>query len=214
MPVAANTTTLKVSGTAVPVTNEACTSLGGGVYQVTSTTRRIWDTSAAITIKDGASTVASTLWSFDYLFGRVTFSGYTPTGAVTVSGSYLPVAAVAEAKSVSLTFGPELLERTSFDSAGVKTKLGGLVDGSGSFEFLSLLTDDLDPVTVGAQSLHTRWTAGEVMVLEVKLGAYFFRAWIILESLEEGSEVAGLVEGSANFQLAPQRAGAVLAFGT
>lgn len=213
MPLAAHGSTLKVSGTATAVTDEPTTSLGGGVYQVTSTTRRAWEPSVAVVVADGGTPVSSTLWSFDYLYGRVTFNGYTPTGAVTVTGSYLPTYSVAEVTGFNFTFGPELLDRTSFDSGGVKQKLGGLLDGSGSVEFLSNPLDDVDTGAGGTQSLVTRHAAGTPMLLDVVFSSGLgFRAWIVLEGIEENAAAEGLVEGSAAFQLAPQRAGAVLAF--
>lgn len=213
MALAGYATTLKVAGTAVPVVNEASTGLGGGVWQVTNTARRIWEPSAAVTVKDAAVTVAANLWSFDYLFGKVTFTGYTPSGAVTVDGSYLPTGPVAEVRSFNLSIKPNILDRTTFDSGGVKQKLSGLGDASGSFEFLSMPTADLDAGTGGDQSL-VSFNAGAVFkVFELKVGTWFFRAFIAIESIEESAQVDGLVQGTANFQTAPQRAGAAMGFG-
>lgn len=214
MAIAGHTTRLKVSGAAVPVTAEACTSLGGGVYQVTNTARRIWDPSAAITVKDGGTPVSSALWSFDYLFGKVTFSGYTPSGAVTVDGSYLPVATVAEVKSFSASFAGDLLDRTTFDSAGSKQKQAGLRDGSGSFVMLSSPLDDIDPVTGGTQNLATVMNNGTPKLFEALFGTQYLRQWVILEGIETTAAVDGLVESTVSYQTAPQRLGASIAFGT
>lgn len=207
-------TTIKVSGAAVPLTNEATTALGGGVYQVTNTARRIWDPSAAITVKDGGSPVSSTLWSFDFLFGKVTFSGYSPSGAVTVAGSYLPVAAIAEVKQISAQFGGDLLDRTTFDSGGYKQKINGLRDVSGSLVMLSTPLDDIDPVTGGNQTLHAVFLAGTPKLIEMKFGTMYIRAWLIFSGLEESAAYDGLVESTANFESAPQRLGAAVALGT
>lgn len=214
MALAGHATRLKVSGAAVPVTGEACTSLGGGVYQVTNTARRIIDRSAAVVVKDTGTPVSATLWSFDYLFGKVTFSGYSPTGAVTVDASYLPVATIAEVKSFSLQAGGDLADRTTFDSAGVKQRQATLRDASGSFVMLSSPLDDIDPVTGGTQSLHAVLTGGTPKLLETLFGTQYLRQWVLLEGIEIGASVDGLVESSVSYQTAPAGSGAALAFGT
>jgi hypothetical protein len=214
MAIAGHTTTLKVSGTAVPVTGEATTALGGGKYQVTSTARRIWSPAAAITVKDAGSPVSASLWSFDYLFGIITFSGYTPTGAVTVDGSYLPVAAIAEVFSFSFSAKADLLDTTSYDGGAARLKAAGLLDASGSFSARSLPTADVDPGASGTQSLHGFLLAGAPKLLEANFDGSILRAWVMLEGVEQTAEVAGLVEFTANFQLATQTAGASFGFGT
>lgn len=214
MPYAAHSSTVKVSGTPVPMTSEPCTALVPGVtYQVTNPTRRILDPDQAVTVYDDATPIASTLWSLNYITGTVTFSGYTPTGTVRISAYYLPVASILEVKSFNVSVKPTLLESTSFDSAGVVSKKAGLVTCSGSFAFLSMATADLDTGTGGDQSLASFLANGTPKLLELKLGSStsYFRAWALLSGVETKSDVAGLVEGTANFELAPQRAGAAFA---
>jgi hypothetical protein len=213
MAIAGHTTRIKVSGVAVAVTAEATTSLGGGVYQVTSTSRRIWDPSAAITVKDGGVAVSAANYTFDYLFGKVTFS-VLPAGAVTVDGSYLPVATLAEVKSFNFSGAADLLDTTTFDSAGSKTKTKGLKDASGSLTMLSTPLDDIDPVTGGVQTLNDVFTGGTVKVLEALLGTVYLRAFVVFESLEESAAVDGLVETTANFQTSPQALGAAFSIDT
>lgn len=218
MPVAAFSTTLKVSGAAVPVTAEACTSISGAnpnkLYQVTSTTRRIWDPTAAIVVKDGGVAVSAALYSFDFLFGNVQFNGYTQTGAITVDGSYLPVASIAEVTEFSFTAKADILDRTSYDSAGARQKVTGLLDSSGSLKILSSFLDDVDPVTGGTQSLFTVFMNKTVKVLEMKTGSYYLRAFVLLESLNVSAQVAGLVESTASLAGAPYPfPGAILSIG-
>lgn len=185
MAVASWGSTLKVSGgTAVVITNEACTSLGGGVYQVTNTARRILDPATAIVVKDTGVTVASTFYTLDILFGKVTFVGYTPTGAVTVTGAYLTVTAVAEVRNFSIEMKADLADSTTFDSGGVRSKLPCLRDFVCSFEYLSTPVTDLDAGTAGTQTLQSWREAGTAKLVEIKLGAVYWRGWGTFETSE------------------------------
>jgi hypothetical protein len=218
MPLPSFSCTLKVSGAAVPVTAEACSSISGAnpnkLYQVTNTARRIWDPSVAPIVKDGGVTVSALLYTFDFLFGFIQFAGYTQTGAITVDGSYLPVASIAEVTEFSFNGKADLLDRTSYDSAGARQKVLGLVDSSGSLKMLSQLWDDLDPVTGGSQTMFAVFTSKTPKLLEFKVGTYYLRWWVLLEGLSVSAAVAGLVETSATLAGSPQFApGAVFSFG-
>lgn len=211
MPSAGHGTTIKASGAANAVVNEATTSLGGSVYQVTNTARRIWDPSAAITIKDGGVAVGAEFWSFDYLFGKVTFSGYAPGGAVTVDGSYLGTFSVTECRRHSIALSRDLQDATTYDSGGWRKRQPALLDVSGDLECLSRPTDDLDAGVGGTQSLYSFLTNGTPKLLEIGYGARLMRGWVLLEALDEASEVEGLNSFTLNFQGSSQRGGASFA---
>ena len=213
---AAHSTVVKAHGVAVPVTAEACTSLGGGVYQATNTARRIWDPAAAITIKDAGVSVSAALWTFDFLFGKVTFSGYTPSGAVTIDGSYLPTLAIAECINLSVKAMRTVLDQTSYDSGGAKSKLAGLKDASGSVDILALLLTDIDAGTGGSQAFFDFFQNATPKLLEFTIGASStrFRAWVLFEGFEQSAAVDDLVKGTVNWQSAPQKLGAAFGFGT
>lgn len=209
--------TLKASGTAVPVTGEACSVVTtGSVYQVTATARRIIDPAAAVVVKDNGTTIASTLWSLNYLFGIITFSGYTATGPVTVDMSYLPTSAVAEVRSSSVDAKANVLGASSYDSAGWAQKVLGTRSASGSFEFLSLMTADIDPVASGVQSLYGLHGAGTPKLLELTwgAGALIWRGWVLLSGLSQKSDADGLLVTTASYESAPQKVGAAYGFGT
>lgn len=212
MALAAHSTTLKISGTAVPVTGEATTSLGGGAYQITSSSRRIMAPSATPVVKDGGTPVSSALYAVNYQFGIITFDGYSPGGAITVDYSYLPTQAIAEVFTFNFSVKADLLDTTSYDSGGARAKKAGLVDASGSVGFRSLLTDEVD--SVSHATLADVFEGGTPKLLEANFGGTILRAWVMLEGVEQTAAVAGLVEATANFQLATQTAGASYSFGT
>ena len=222
MALAAHSTVIKVSGTAVPVTNEACTEISGSnpnkLFRVTTTARRCWDPSAAVTVKDGGVTVSASLYSFSYLFGEVQFAGYTVTGAVTVDGSYLPLNTLASVNEFRFSGSADLGDVTTFDSGGYRAKQTLLKDGSGSLKTLASALADVDPDAGGTQSLHGLALAGTPKLFESNFGAggagNVLRAWMMLEGGEVSAAIDGLVEQTWNFQTAPQRAGASVAFGS
>ena len=220
MPLAGHATRLKITGAAVAVVAEPTTNLGGNIFQITNAARRIFNPTpvAVPVVKDAAVAVPTTNYTLDLLFGRVLFS-VAPAGAVTLDFEYLPVATLAEVKSFSFAVENGLEDRTSFDSAGVRTKLGTLLDTSGSLEMLSQLMDDIDPVTGGVQTLRTVLQSGAPKLLEVLLGSTYLRWWVMLENIEVGAEVAGLVSSTANLKGAAQAIAttahtAVYAFGS
>ncbi len=134
-------------GTPTTFTAESMTLVSGLTYQIDDATRRVWDrTSGTFDILDNAITVAAVdIESVDYLFGRVTFvSGYTPTTPITVTGDYLPLAAVGRANTFNLTMTAESIDETDFTTAqgnsgtrvftpGLRTvslELGGIFDST------------------------------------------------------------------------------------
>lgn len=205
---------VRFTGAAVSFTAEATTSLGSSRWQITNTAKRIVDPSVAVTVKDTGVAVAANLWTFDYLFGIVTFVGYTPTGAVTVDGSYLPnTATPTECKAVEINAKADLTDVSVFE-AGYHQKLITLLDLDGSLDRLVLPLDDLDGVTAGTQSIKSWQDAGTPKVLDVLFApGQRFRAWVRFGAHKVMAKVDGVVETNISFTGSPQAAGAVFSWG-
>jgi hypothetical protein len=128
--------TLKMIGTPTTMTAEAMSLVSGKTYQVTNAARRNFDLTAALSFSDGGGVIAAAnIASVDYLFGRVTFvAGYTPTGSVTVTGTYAPLANIARATGFTLTQTSATVDDTDFATAqandGVRTYISGLKTAS------------------------------------------------------------------------------------
>lgn len=91
------------SGTGTAMTGQATTSLGGGVYQITLAARRAINPNAAITVLDGVSTVNPANYRFAFGNGKVIFTnGYTPAGAVTITGEFLTLSQAAQGQQWTL----------------------------------------------------------------------------------------------------------------
>lgn len=134
MTVAGYKTVISV-GSSVPVsvTAEACTSLSASVYRVTTSARRVLDPGNSVTVKDGGVTVSSSLYSIEYLTGKITFSGYSPGGAITVDAYYIPMVALTQCDSAEFSVSNDLLNVTPYATAGVKVYQQGLQEAAMTF---------------------------------------------------------------------------------
>jgi predicted secreted protein len=129
---------LKKSGTSTPFTDAAMSLVSGKTYQINTASQQIWDTTEDVVVEDNdVAVAASNIESIDYLNGRVTFAAsYTPTGPITVSGSYFGTAEIAGSKSFTLTMTSDAIDSTDIPTAkangGFKTFDPGL--NTASFE--------------------------------------------------------------------------------
>lgn len=109
--------TIKKSGSATTMTDEACTLVSGKTYRITNATKQIIDRATAIVVKDNTVDQTANVQSFDPLFGTVTFkSSYTVTGAVTVSGKYLPTATIGTFRGYTLTMQAAAIDDSDCDT--------------------------------------------------------------------------------------------------
>lgn len=106
-------------GSAVGFTNEA-TTLIGDWYSIVDRDLSIWDFTAAVTVSDASGAIdAADIAEIDYLQGRVRFvSTFTPDGAVTVSGDYLPSEVFGCFNSIDLTQSSDTIETGCFETVG------------------------------------------------------------------------------------------------
>lgn len=126
---------VKKSGTSTAMTTEACALVSGKTYQITDTTKRVIDYAAALTVFDNGVDHTADVVSIDYLTGLVTFdAAYTVTGAVTVTGYYLPLATLAKARGFSVTQTAAEIDTTDLETAlangGFRTFDPGLRTGN------------------------------------------------------------------------------------
>lgn len=182
---------VKVSGTAVSFTDEATTSSDDQTYQITATTKRVWDRTVTITVEeDGVATEES--YTVNRLTGAITFDSVDALrGDVTVTGSYLPLSVVGEAFEYSWSGEGDNQDKTAFGDDYIK-RIQGLKDFTSSLSKFYVDSTFVDHLTDGA-----------VVVLEFYVdssSAYDVRAWAICSSNEISASVDGLVEESIEFE--------------
>jgi len=208
---------LKETGTAVPVTGEACSFVSGSdpnkVYQVTNTARHIWDPTVAVTVKDNGSTVSAALYSYDYLSGTISFSGHTVTGAVTVDGSYLPVIAVAQVRKASLKLNRNQLDCSNFDDqTGWHAYTQGVAAGSIDCEMLSMPSAQFD-VDAGGQFTYLNTGRRKVLELGDTSNTKKWRLWMLESDLQQDIDVQGLVTATMTWKQAAN-SGSIVSYNT
>lgn len=122
-----STVSINQTGASTAFADEATSSVGAGVYQITNAGKRCWDTTQPVTVKVNGVTASAMF--IDYLLGRVVIAG-TPAGPVTVSGAYLPLLSVGTARSFSLDVQADLVDITVFKDDRSKVKWPTLFDAT------------------------------------------------------------------------------------
>ena len=144
--------TVKKQGTTTAMTGEAMSLESGKIYTVTNTAKDLWDRSVAFTFYDGVSDETANVEWVDYLFGRFKFlDAFTPTGAVTVDGSFFPTVALGKANSFDMTQTADAINNSDFatvqGNTGFNTFIPGLrtvaVDLTGFYDVNNSFRADL-----------------------------------------------------------------------
>lgn len=201
MAIAGHRSAVKTVGTSTAMTNEACTSISSTVYQITSTSRRVLDPTVAVTVNDNGSPVAAANVTIDYLFGKVTRTGGTFTGPVTVTANYLPLLDVAEVVAWSVSMSRTELDKTVMGNAD-KVFMLGLGSGEGTVEMLDLPTSDLD-AGAGSVKLEDIFGNDTPKLLELTLNPdtpYYWRGWVRWPGIDLSAPVDELVKASHKFR--------------
>lgn len=110
---------IRKTGTATAFTDEA-TTVNGDWYEITDRAKSVFDYEAGLIVEDGSGVVAaSNIDEIDFLHGRVKFvDGYSVSGAVTLSGEYMPVTTFGCFNSFDLTQSSETIETGCFETVG------------------------------------------------------------------------------------------------
>ena len=204
-PVAAFGSTISVTGASTPDTGEACAHVSGSgssrLYQVTSTAKRVWDPSVAVTVKDGGTPVTAADYVFNSLAGTIQFAGYTPSGSITLDGSYFPIYPAALANKFDLDIKATLVDTSNFDGSGAVERYPTLSDFSGT---LHVLEDMLTVLDSGSLTWESIMAAKTPVVIAVHFGTsaapLWFKGWAILESTKVSAAIAGVLEGDVGFK--------------
>jgi hypothetical protein len=192
---------VKVSGNPVAFTNEATTANADlTVYQITDTTKRVWDRTAPITVErstdDGATWVTldpeTDGYKLSRLDGSVVFDAAQAAGTlIRVSGDYLPMSTAAECYEWSSNITGGTIDVTKFQ-AEWSEKIQGLKSAEGSlsrwWDIDTYFTDAL--------------ISGNPIVIELYAQDDLEpdKIWAILTSDEMSAAVDGAVEDAVSFE--------------
>ena len=109
---------VKKSGTPTGFSAAPMTLVSGKTYEISNRAQSVWNWKVPVTFSSSGAISADKIQSIDHLHGRVTFiPSYTPPGAVTATGSYLPLVDFARANSFSLSQTADTTDTTDFATA-------------------------------------------------------------------------------------------------
>ena len=173
---------LKISGTAVALTDEATATTDNKNYQIVNEAKQVIDWTYPVLVEEGGSPTGET-YSINYLNGTITFGTIAVRGAITVSGKYLPMSVAAYANSFSRTDECSLYETSVFGN-DYKSRIGGLKSASGSLTNIDVADLIYVPVLV----------SGSPIIIEdrAEAGGLPNRTMAILESVEDAASVDDL----------------------
>ena len=201
-PYSARLSSVYLTGTAASMTAEAMSLVSGATYQISNTAKRILDPSQAVAVFDGGVAISSTTYTIDYLFGKVVFDT-APTGAVTITGYYLPRAEAAEVYGATVNIKADLADSTAF-GAESRAKEKTTKDANGSFD----LRQSGQEAIVSGDTVRSIIEARRVVVLDIALGdsGKRFRAFGLLGSAKQSSAPGDLIKTVVAFAASEQSA--------
>jgi hypothetical protein len=199
MAIAGFRVTVRMAGTPTIFTDAATTDLGSNRFQVTDSSKRVFSTEHAVTVKDGATTLDAADYAVDYLFGVVTLND-APSGAVTVSARYLPLYTVAEARSLEVNESAAELD-TSINGEEYTRLITGKFSATVSMDVLRLASEYVDV----AEDTETVWrdiySDRLPKLVEVDWdGTHKFRMWGVLPALPQSAPQDGVISGAREFK--------------
>lgn len=203
MPVASHQAVARKAGTSTAFLNEPCTAVVAGLtYRINTDAKRLLNPQVPVVVEvdDGGGFDPATGYTINYLFGLITFAVSQGANAVRVSGEYIPVATYAEVTEYSFTASRSNIETTPLNTPD-KTRILGNRDFSGSLT-LNAIDDAAD----------TAHDDGSPWLFEREISGKRFRAWVLLESIDENAARDALVEQQLKMTGAALAAGALFAW--
>lgn len=203
--------TIEQQGTPTGMTAESMTLVSGKTYKIDDASKEIWDVNDGVTPLDILDTAASVdvsdIESINYLFGEVTFkSSYSPGGAITVTGTYLPTSTLGKGNSLTLTQTANAIDNSDF--AAVQANGGYLTREPG----LRTVSLTLDGIFAAANGLIALLEARTTVIIEINPdgnGKSVARGFFQPTSDNLSGDVGALEEESVDFALQVLDAGAL-----
>ncbi len=200
---------VKISGSALTLTDAATSTTDDITFQITDAARRVLDPKADITVEvdpeaDGTFVVADpSTYTLNRLNGSVTFDTAQTGANVIISGYYLPLLDVAEAYEFTYSLEGNNEAANRFQSEWQRRE-----------QTLKDITAELAAWhDVNVDVFYDALNTGNLMVLEFYVNDVLdLRAWCISASDEIASAADGLIEESLEFEGSTDKEGRVVSF--
>ena len=185
---------VKAQSSAVAMTDEATTMSGTNtIYTITNAAKRTLDIDTPIIVKVGGSPV-TTGFTIDYLSGIVTFATAS-VRTVTVTGAYVALTTITEAKGFSVTLTRDALDVTRFQQE-FREYDAGLLSG----------TAELTSNYLVASPFFALLIAGSRKVIEYYPNDNLtpIRFYGVITTSDLVAPVEGIIEENISFQITSQ----------
>ena len=194
MPIRGYKALVKAQSSAVAMTNEATTMSGGDtIYTITNAAKRTLDIDTPVIVKVGGFPV-TTGFVIDYLSGVIIFAT-AASRTVTVSGSYVVLSTITEAKGFSVTITRDALDTTRFQQE-FKEFEAGLLSGTANLTNNYLVNSAFFAILI----------AGSRKVIEYYPNDDLtpIRFYGVITNSEVIAPVDGIIEETISFQITSQ----------
>jgi len=141
-------TDVKVQSSAISFTAEATTTADGTIYTITNTDKTIFDfDTALVVLDDGTATTES--YTVSKLTGTVTFESIDAGRAITLTGAYVVLTSLAQAKNINFALSADTLDITPFQKAFREFEAGNITGTVNLGKFLETSADFLEMLLDG-----------------------------------------------------------------
>ncbi len=189
--------TVRKMGTSTAFSNQATTQVGSQRYRINNYAMSLWDRDVAITVNDTNGNITSNVVAINFLWGEVVFaSGFTPSGSVTVSGNYFPLADIGKTRGFTLTQNAEAIDTSDYPT--LKTT-GGVMTYDPGLRTFSL---DMNGVYDATSDFQSILTSGQEVIIEVNpdgQGKSVARGYFRATNRSQSGDVGALEEESVTF---------------
>lgn len=190
---------VKKTGVPVAMTDEPMALVSGKTYRVTDTTKRILNILATTIVKVGGVDQTANVQSISYLFGTVTFlSSYTPGGAVTITGGYVPASQICAMNKYSLTQQADTIDQTDLCVAQSNSGLRQYAMG------LKTVNLEMSGFYKASSAFLTALKNRERVVVEINpdgAGKSLVRGFFNMKMKKQSGKVGALEEETVSFSL-------------
>jgi len=128
MPLSGIGALVKSESSQVGFTDEATTTSDDTIYQITDSAKRIWGFNSTIVVEDAAVPTVEP-YTVNRLNGTITFESSDGGRVITVTGDYVLLTTVAEAKEWSADISRDMLDNTVFQDQD-RSFQPGLIGGT------------------------------------------------------------------------------------
>jgi len=184
-------TDIKTQSSAIAFTTEATTTTDDTNYTITDTNKNIFDFDTTVIVLDSgvATTEANTV---SKLTGVVAFESVDAGRVITLSGSYVALTSLAQAKSISFALSTDILDATPFQNAFRTFEAGNLTGTAEIGKFLETTTTFLDMLNDGS-----------IKVIEYypNSGLDPIRFYALVNNRNVEAPQAGLLEETVSFNI-------------